>query len=122
MGASDRRLSRLAARNQAECGFRVVEGEHPRLSAGWRHGVATLSKGRITFRPYLPPGIRIPRPFTPPVEIAIASINPPGREPHGAELWSVSSQADVLSVNTGTARLECAVLRAQRDWIIETVG
>lgn len=122
MGFNKWRMGRLAARNQAECGFRVVAGDHDGLSARWRHGVVTLSKGEILFRPFLPPGIRIPRPFTKPVVIPIVSMDQAGRRPSGVEIWSVNPQAEVLRVNTGQAELEWAVLGAQREWVLQAVS
>ncbi len=115
-------MERLAARNQAECGFRVVAGDHAGLSARWRHGLATLSKGQVLFRPFIPPGIRIPRPFTRPVLIPIVSVDESGRRPTGAEIWSVNPGADVLCVKTGQAELEWAMLAAQREWVLDAVS
>jgi hypothetical protein len=122
MDVSKRRMERLAARNQAECGFRVVAGDHVGLSARWRHGLVTLSKGEILFRPFMPPGIRILRPFTKPVVIPIVSMDEAGRRPSGAETWSVNLETEVLCVNTGQAELEWAVLMAQREWVLQAVS
>ena len=121
MGGTTRRMQRLAARSQAECGFRVIDGAHPGLSNRWRHGLATLSKGEIQFRLFMPPGIRVARPFTSSVVIPIAAIEEPGRQPGGLEIWSVNPDAEVVILDTGLARLEWAVLTAQREWVLATV-
>lgn len=118
---SPRRMNRLAARKQAECGFRIVDGHQPGLTARWRHGLATLMKGEVLFRPYIPPGFRIPRPFTQAVRIPIVSVGRAGRQPSGREIWWVNARAEVFILHTERARLEWAVHTAQRDWALGAV-
>jgi hypothetical protein len=116
MGFNQWRMRRLADGNEAECGLRVVSGEHPGLTKKWTHGVAALAKGQIDFRPFLPPGIRVRRPFTPPVVVRVLSLEDKGREPGLVESWSVSSASRVLTLRTGDASLEWAVRVEQLDW------
>lgn len=83
--------------------------------------MATLAKGEIVFEPFLPPGIRVKKPFTPPVRIRVTSIEEDSRQPRGLETWSVSRSTNVFRVHTEGAVLEWAVPVLQRDWVVAQV-
>jgi hypothetical protein len=102
--------------------MRVVAGSQPGLSRRWRQGVATLAEGRIAFRSYLPPGIRVYRPFSSPTLFDVAWIARKPRRPSLGELWSLDADTDIFTVSTADARLEWALLAVQREWALNLVA
>ncbi len=112
---------RLAKRNRLECGLRVVDGSLPGLSRRWRHGIAGLSQGEISFRPFLPPGVRIYRPFARQVNVSVQWIASEPRKVNLREAWSVLPGLDVLTVTTPDARIEWAVSPGLRPWALDLV-
>jgi hypothetical protein len=105
-----------------ECGFRVLDGDVPGLSRRWIHGVATLQPGEITFRRSLALGLRIPRPFTPLVQIVVAAVEPSARPVGLREAWSVNRGAHLLRVTVGDrATVEWAVPADQQARAVEQV-
>lgn len=112
---------RLQRSNRLECGLRVIDGDVPGLSRRWRHGRASLSPGRIVFERSLALGMRIRRPWTPPVTLATGSVHD-GRSPTAKEIWSLDPSTEVLRVEAaGGAVVEWAVQGFQREWAIRTI-
>jgi hypothetical protein len=119
---NERRAQRLEDRNAVECGFRVIAGEHAGLSRRWIHGVARLAPGEIILRRSIGLGLRIPRPLTAPVRIAVTAVASDERSVEGRESWAVSINARILKIDAGQAVLEWAVPLEQRDWAVSQVA
>ena len=116
-----RRANRLAARGRLECGLRLLSGEVDGLTAKWRHGSADLEEAVIHFRPGLPGGVRGTRPGVPPVLLPVEAVDGE-RRPRAREWFGVSPDCVVLSIRSGDARIEWAVLATQEAWVRSQVG
>lgn len=115
-----RRAARYARRGQVECGFRVVEGQHDGLNGRWRHGVATLAPGTITFAGTVG-GLRFLQRGS--VRIVVEGVDRADRrQPAGLEIVAVSPATRVVRVATPAAALEWALLADQVGWAIDQVA
>lgn len=113
---------RLQARGETECALRVVEGHQEGLTGRWQHGVAALAPGLVTLRRRYVGGARIPRPFGRAARIEFSALSPDAREPQGLkEAWSLDTHLVIYEVTTPTARIEWAIPRSARDWVLRTV-
>lgn len=101
-------MSRPTAAPPIECGFRLLQGEHPGLTRRWTQGIAVVAPGRVAFTPYRL-GLRL---LT--CREVVLDITAVDRESvHRVERrhwWSVSPSARVVHVQTAQAVLEWAVL------------
>lgn len=101
-------MSLRSTEQQVECGFRLLQGEHPGLTSRWTHGLGALVPGRVAFTPYTV-GLR----FLTRREVIIDITAVDRGSVHRAErrqIWSVSPSARVIEVKTAQALLEWAVL------------
>lgn len=103
----ERRARRYASLGKAESGFRLIDGQQDGLSQRWRHGLATVEQGEITFAPYLG-GVRFLRRAQ--VQIPVTSVDRSAeRQPKGTETFGVRPKATVVRITTPTATLEWAM-------------
>ncbi|MFE6972366.1 hypothetical protein [Streptomyces sp. NPDC057682] len=103
-----RRAELLAQDGQVDCGLRVLQGRHPRVSGMWMHSTARLSPGLITMGR---------------IVVRITELDPTApRRPKGREIWSVSPQTAIVRVVASTgAVLEWAVPADQLPWALDQV-
>jgi hypothetical protein len=114
---------RLSERHQLEAGLRVVEGEVAGLTNKWRHGRATVERGRLDFVLYWPLGIRLPRLWTSPVVLLVDRIEEGECRPTTAEVWSLNAATDVIRLRVANdAVVEWAVQRFQSEWAAAQVA
>jgi hypothetical protein len=93
-------------RGRLPCALRVLEGDQTGLRRRWRHGKAAVSPGRLDFFPR--------RLLARRTTIHVDSVSRlHGRQPRGAEAWSVSPRTRIVEVCTGGATLEWAVVGDQ---------
>jgi hypothetical protein len=98
----------------------VVDGQQVGLSGRWRHGVAALEPGKITFVGTVG-GLRFLK--RGPVQIVVEGVDRSAqRQPTGLEIVAVSAVAWVVRVATPTATLEWALLPDQLVWAIDEVA
>jgi hypothetical protein len=105
--------------NQIECGLRVLEGTQPGLGTRFRHGLATLEPGGISFVPFVG-GVRLLR--REPVQVAVMSVDRSHqRSVRAREGLSARPGFRVIKVLTGVATLEWVLSPDQADWATEEV-
>jgi hypothetical protein len=104
-----RRVRRLQARHQLECGLRVIAGSQPGFSARWTHRTAALSPGYIRMNKRL---------------VVVERVLPAEpRTPSRNEMrWSVNPNTRIVQLKTRTATLEWAVIASQVDWAMASLS
>jgi hypothetical protein len=116
----ERRTRRYASLGKVESGFRLIDGRQGGLDQRWRHGLATVEKGEITFVPYLG-GVRLLRRAQ--IQIPVTSIDRSAeRQPKGTETFGVSPNMAVVRIATPTATLEWAMLPDLVAWATRRVA
>lgn len=92
--------------------LRIVRGEQPGLTGSWRHGVATVSSGRIQLRRNLWQ-FRFANPFATAIDIQVEGTSSERDEPAPSERamdwWSVDSGLSVVTLMTSSATLYWAL-------------
>lgn len=89
------------------------------LTPKWRHGRATVARGRIEFILYLPTGIRMRRPWGKPIVLLVEHVEEGERQPALPELWSLNAGTDVVRLRiAGGAAVEWAVQGFQSEWAV----
>ncbi len=101
-----------------ECALRILNGGLPGLSPGWRHGLSHLGPRRISFRRSIWQWT-LANPFAAVIDIDVESVAPHRRRRKGLrEIWSISADLVILTVETRHATLEWGVPSEDVDWIL----
>lgn len=120
MSYMERRARRYARLGRAESGFRLIDGQQDGLSQRWRHGLATVEQGEITFVPYLG-SVRFLKRGQ--VQIPVTSVDRSAeRRPKDTETFGVSPEAAVVRITTPTATLEWAMSPDLVAWATRRVA
>ena len=108
------RARNLARKHQTEVALRVLDGHQSGLGPRWRHGVATLAPGRLTFRGTVG-GVRFLR--RRPITVEVLEVDRGSARTTGLrEAWWAWPGTEVAQLVTPTARLEWAVPATRMEW------
>jgi hypothetical protein len=119
-GGADRgRAGRYQRKQQVECGLRVVDGVQLGLGTRFRHGLAALEPGAISFVPCRG-GIRFLHGN--PVRVPVVAVDRSDQRSVGwTEMFSARPGCRVIKVLTGVATLECVLPQEQAAWAAEQI-
>jgi hypothetical protein len=118
-GANLGRAGSYQEKQQVECGLRVVDGAQLGLGTRFRHGLATLEPGTISFVPCRG-GIRFLHGN--PVRVPVVAVDRSDQRSVGwMELFSARPGCRVIKVLTGVGTLECVLPLEQAAWAAEQI-
>ena len=113
------RAERYQQRQQVECGLRVVDGAQQCLGTHFKHGLASLEPGAISFMYYVG-GVRFLR--HKPVRVAVVAVDRTDqRSVRFSEQFSAMPGFHIIRVFTGLATLEWVLPPEQTAWAAQQV-
>lgn len=116
-----RRFAKLRTRGMIECSLRDPLGQTSKFLRRWRAGVASVEPGVITFEPFLPPGIRVRRPFTDPIVLRVVSVGNELRNSTVSEAWRFMGSVRTLQTEEGIVELGTAH-DDDAEWVISILN
>lgn len=113
------RAERYQRKQQVECGLRVLDGAQQGLGTHFKHGLATLEPGAISFVRYVG-GVRFLR--HKPVRVTVVAVDRSDqRSMRFSEQLSAMPGSRVIRVLTGMATLTWVLPPEQTAWAAEQV-